>query len=416
MWFRRKLLPALMTIALLYAPGVRAEELPAADGEYRRASELAAGGRIGEAMKIWVEIVDKVSTGLQFEVHRELGLAYRKFGKLPEAFHHLSRYGKMAVEPDQAVMESLAQVEKSLSRKYARVDITSVPTGASFFPYGKGGDVFTTPVTWWFEAGSHTLGLVYEGYETSQQTIVAGEPGSTVIESVLLHENKRDGVLQVKGPEVGAQVFIDGKLEGTVPFQRKLQPGTYELMVGRPGLPVWKKQVTIAPEAVLVKRPRLPRLKQDAATGSLMPAVTDANAVERLPEVVVKPLPKKKGPPLWKWAVLGSGIAVLAVGGGLHGLAYSKHEDLKKKYPDGTYYDRVLIEDEAHYQDGYKHEVVPLATAGYVLYGIGGAALATGTMLVLLHSKAAPTSAKSSAWLVPDAIPGGGGLSFGTTF
>lgn len=399
-----------MTVAIPAQQALGEEKLDPAT-RLAEAEKLASDGRVAEAMKVWEAVLPEVGTAQAAKLHARLGLGYRKFGKLPEAWHHLTKHTESTGSPDAGAVESLAQLDKALPRNWTRVEVTTAPASATVFIGEEAvGTGYATPLVWWFKPGSHRLHLVKPSFEPATVTLNVEAAGGQLIQSFALNEDQRDGILQVKGPEGGAQVFIDGLLEGTIPFHRKLKAGKYELMVGRPGLPVWKKAVTVEPGATVVERPRL-KTNED---NSLLPSVTDTKAVETLPEtaVVVPGRPARKLPPLWKWAVAGSGLAMVAIGGGLNTAAISRNGDLKKQYPDGTYWKRAPADNPRRYQDAYNGEVVPMATTAYVLYGVGAAAAVTGTILLLVHEDDAGGGATVAPMVAPDTA----GISFSLGF
>jgi hypothetical protein len=403
----------LAALLLPWSGKAVAQEKTGPEVRFEEAEKLAASGRVGEAITIWEELLDTAPDALQVKVHARLGLAYRKFGKLPEAWHSLRLHVLRSATPEPQTKETLDQIEGVLKRTWSRVEIGSAPRGATlYFGEERLGQGYATPLSWWFKPGSYKLHLVLAGYEEATVTLRVPESAQPTVASFQLTKIVADGVLQIKGPEVGAQVFIDGLLEGTIPFQRKLKPGAYEIMVGRPGKPVWKKQITIGAGEVVVKRPRLPRDPDD--DGSLMPSLTDADAVERLPGGVgiAKPVgPVQKGPAWWKWAVAGSGVALVAIGGALHSAAHNRNEELRQEYPDGDYWHRVPADYPVKYKEGYDNEVVPMASAAYALYGLGAATAVTGVVLLLI-----PEDRKPAGTVAPTVNADGGGISFTLEF
>ncbi len=409
----RRILSLLATslVIMLASPPAQGEEILDPAAQLANAEKLATEGRVAEAMAIWETVLPAVGTAQAAKLYARLGLGYRKFGKLPEAWHHLNLHTQSTGSPDPAAVESLAQLNKALPKNWEQVEITTNPPGANvYFGDSAAGTMYETPLMWWFKPGTHALHLVKATFEPLTVTLKVEQPGGTRVASFELTEDQRDGILQVKGPEGGAQVFIDGFLEGTIPFHRKLKSGTYELMVGRPGLPVWKKQVVVAPGGTTVERPRL-KAETDK---SLLPSVTATEAVERLPEKSITQTQKhsRKAPAWWKWAIAGSGIAMVGIGGALNSAAISRNDELQQQYPDGTYWNRAPAENPRKYQDGYNGEVVPMATTAYILYGVGAAAAVTGTILLFIPEG----ESGGGATVAPIVAPDTAGISFSLGF
>jgi hypothetical protein len=402
------LVSAILVMAAASATSLAQDKDPAAQLE--QAEQLSKDGRVAEAMAIWEDVLPSVGTAMASKLHARLGLGYRKFGKLPEAFYHLTLHTGSTGSPDPKAVEDLAQLTKALPKNWSQVEIVTTPDQATvYFGEGPEGKGYTTPITWWFKPGSHKIHLVKPSFQATTVALQVSQAGQKSVAAYTLSEDQRDGVLQVKGAEVGAQVFIDGLLEGTIPFHRKMKPGSYELMVGRPGLPVWKKQIVVVAGKDVIERPRL---KGDDKGGSLLPTTTDAETVEMLPEKAIDAGPKRKPAAWWKWAIAGGGVALVAIGGGLNSAAVARNDELKKEFPDGTYWHRVPAENPVRYKEGYDNEVVPMATTAYVLYGVGAAAAVTGAILLFIPEASPATKATVAPLVAPDTA----GISFSLDF
>jgi len=385
------------------------------------ADNLAANGKVAAAMPIWEEVLPALPDDQKPRVHLALGLACKKYGKLPLAWHHLTAHARLAARPDEAGEKARGQVEKALGRSYARVKIAARPVGARIHLGEKAeGPGHPAPLVWWFKPGPHKLALTLKGHETSVVEIKAGLPGSEKLESFQLFADEREGELHIKGPEVGANVFLDGKERGTIPLVVKIKPGTYELMISRPGRPVWKREVTVPPGGKVTKRPRLPRMLGDKSKGgSLLPAVTDSHKAtgnQSATQVAVEARAAMEGPvSWWKWSLVGGGGTMILVGGILQIVGYQRNEDLREAYPDGTLGTKVPAQYPVLYKQGYDNDVKPMATTAYVLYGLGAAAAVTGGLLLVLED--APARGVAAAkWVTPALLPGGAGVSCGFEF
>lgn len=109
-------------------------------------------------------------------------------------------------------------------------------------------------------------------------------------------------------------------------------------------------------------------------------------------------------------ALLAGGAGLVLVGGVLGVLGYVKSEDLWDKYSDRKVYpDRRAAKDR--YNHAFDDQVVPLQVSSYALYGLGGAAAATGLILWLVRPA---TSGATSGLLEVGPMPleGGGGMTF----
>ena len=114
-------------------------------------------------------------------------------------------------------------------------------------------------------------------------------------------------------------------------------------------------------------------------------------------------------PSLWGWLTLGTGGALILAGTGTWFGAISRSNDVNS----GSY------ASTAAYDKRWDDQVKPLATASYVLWGLGGATALTGGLLLWLDGDRARTS-KARRRALPRVfagpIPGGAAFSVTTAF
>jgi len=387
---------------------------PCADGQdkddtvvkrFDEASELAESGRLGEAVRLWTAIADKLPAEYRSRVQLKLGYAHKKFGKLPEASYHLTLYLKSTDKPEEEAVAAAEQVEKSLCRKHRKVVISSMPEGASVcFHSGADALGYPCPLTWWFKPGKHKVHLKKQDHEGRDEelTVVAGEGEQAF--SIKLAALEKVGTIEVKGPEVGAEVYVDGNRKGTVPLKLELHAGTHDLVVSRAGRPSWKRHVTVRAGDSIVERPVLPRFRAGDGGGDSGKGGKGAGSIRMLSG---EPRSLK-----WKlgWGFAGGGAGLVVLGGVLQIAAYSRNESLYDEHPPGS-------AGESEYVDGYENSVKPMATAAYVFYGLGGAAAAAGIVLLVLDKTGRKKSGiiKHVAW-APLPVRGGGGAVMGFEF
>ena len=140
----------------------------------------------------------------------------------------------------------------------------------------------------------------------------------------------------------------------------------------------------------------------------------------RSPDVPVKPDPDVGGAPLvskpaarpsgvvWKWALLGGGVGLIATGAILQVVAYNKDQDLQEKFdPAGIANETDFKINTKDYNDAFASDVKPLAYGAYALYGVGGAAAAAGlTFLISDWSRPAVPGSVQLAPLVSSDVFG----------
>lgn len=131
------------------------------------------------------------------------------------------------------------------------------------------------------------------------------------------------------------------------------------------------------------------------------------------PRVAEKP-PAAPGQ-AWKWTLLGGGLGVVAAGAVLQVLAYEDDRALRRRWDPTT----AGTEDEfntikSKYDRAWSRNVAPKAYGAYALYGIGGAAAATGLIFLALDWTRPP--ADTDVHLSPIAAPGALGLTLDLNF
>ena len=124
-----------------------------------------------------------------------------------------------------------------------------------------------------------------------------------------------------------------------------------------------------------------------------------------VPLVVEKP-PARDGGQAWKWSLFGGGMGLVAVGAILQVVAFDKDQQLRKDYPGDVTDITVWQANRKSYQDGFNNDVKPMVYGAYAMYGIGGAAAATGlTFLIADWSKpSTPEVVRVRPLVVPDVL------------
>ncbi|MBM4354171.1 MAG: hypothetical protein FJ109_10310 [Deltaproteobacteria bacterium] len=374
---------------------------------FNEASDLADKGLFEEAVAIWLMVADAIPEKYRPVVQVNLGLAYKKLGKLPQAWHHLNRY--LEVKPDDAEAAAWLQgVVADLRKTHVLCHVRCQPADARLFVQGESKDAYRCPLDWWFEPGKRLLRGEKEGFDQKLEVVevAAGKAEQDI--SIVLVPVEQWGYLEVQGAGKSIQVFLNGMLEGRVPFRRKLKPGTYELMVGRPGELPWKKTVVVAASETVVEKP-------EVANPVEKPPEDDLSAQLGTPvHVAAKAETRGNSGAWWKWTLLGAGVAAAATGGTFGYLAMKRNDELKGEYPDGTDESPAPVQHQELYDKAYDDEVQPKVISSYVLYGIGGAMAITGGILLLVStdSDEEGKDREGKLGLAPVALPGGAAMSF----
>lgn len=114
---------------------------------------------------------------------------------------------------------------------------------------------------------------------------------------------------------------------------------------------------------------------------------------------------------VWKWALLGGGLALVATGGTLQYMAHTTNEGLRAQFP--TFPEGCI--NKKLYNDAYNKEVVPLKITAWAMYGVGGATAIAGVIWLALDEK--NKAVESSAWhIAPQLLSDGAAVSFDWRF
>ncbi|MGK5087890.1 PEGA domain-containing protein [Bdellovibrionota bacterium FG-2] len=102
------------------------------------------------------------------------------------------------------------------------------------------------------ERGKHRFALKKDGYQTTIEEIVI-EPGETIARTYTLAPGNRDVSVSIKSNPSGADVEIDGKLVSSTPFDRKMQPGNYKIVLTKDGYNSETETISVEPERNFAK-------------------------------------------------------------------------------------------------------------------------------------------------------------------
>jgi hypothetical protein len=383
--FKRTIWPVLPMVVFWLTVPASAQEKRSAD-ELEKLSQsaltLASEGRFQDAIDLWEDLLDEVPAETALDLHVNIAVAWQRLGKEPEAWYHLDRYVQGAKSPDKAVVAERTKLAKKLAGDHVRVSFACEPTGALLrFDQGSRAKSYPCPLVWWMVPGKQTVSAEKAGYDQTTRSFMVPKNAQEASQTISLEQKVELGELKVLGQGRAIQVFLDGMLEGIVPFSRKLKPGTYELMVGKPGKPPWKKTITIEPGKTLVEEPPVEEPEALADTGETVPGGVAVAPVENQ---ITKPATLEPRSHVLEWSLIGGGGAMVAAGGLFHLLAYLKDQDLRDEHnPNEAGLSKEEFEQRVgDYQDAWDEEVLPRGVAAYVLYGVGAASAVTGAVLM----------------------------------
>ena len=215
----------------------------------------------------------------------------------------------------------------------------------------------------------------------------------------LIERRLQTGRLVLQVAPFGAEVWVDGKLAGKAPLEPlAVKPGYHAVRVNAPG---YEESQTTA---------EVPAGGEHTVVVSLVERPVERPTEREGPTAVAQPT-EAPGPDLtpWAWSTLGVGVA-LAIGGTTsYALGEKDHKDLVATpgYGSGGVADRTR-------QDALDLEASGSTkkTVGYVLWGVGGAAIATSVVLFVLDEGGDEPAVSAGA----TPAPGGAMFSLGGRF
>lgn len=134
-----------------------------------------------------------------------------------------------------------------LERKAGALEVVSVPEGASVFIDGKYAGVTPFKVDE-LAAGEHEVRVVMRGYIPFVRKVTIEDRRTTKVETLLRPEER--GTLVVLSEPTGAQVSVDGLVQGLTPLAiSHLAVGKHKVVVTKKGYEKWEGETEIKPGA-----------------------------------------------------------------------------------------------------------------------------------------------------------------------
>ncbi len=205
-----------------------------------------------------------------------------------------------------------------------------------------------------------------------------------------------DGRLSLSCNVEGATVRVDGVTMGRTPLNPLvLQPRTYNISVEKAGYELWQQ-----------------RLPVDSGR-DLVVAVTLLKTEAPGPTVVERPVKRPVNIPAW--VTVGAGGAALLTGVALtivSVLDQKEFDDAGRTSVDGETRIDLSQKRAKQLEDRIQNERL----ASYVMYGVGGAAVATGVVLFFVLDPGRPAGRGSVAPVGLAPTEGGGLVTYGARF
>jgi hypothetical protein len=129
-------------------------------------AELARQERFAEAVTLWLGVLEEAKGESQTLVHKYLGVAFKRMGRLPESWFHLQACAARSVSPDATVVALLEEVETELAAGHVKVSVSCAPPDAQLVL----GQHRACPLVWWFPEGQTEIRATREGYLDVKET------------------------------------------------------------------------------------------------------------------------------------------------------------------------------------------------------------------------------------------------------
>jgi len=179
---------------------------------FNEASDLAEKGQLQDAIAIWLIVADDIPDKYKPVVQVNLGLAFKKTGKLPEAWHHLNVYADSIPDKDDEAVQWIGDIEQELSKTHHKISVSCEPEDARLSMQASKA-AYRCPLVWWFKPGKQVLSVSREGYKRSIEVLN------------LTADGKKDFLIKLKP--------IPGTATDTTTLTKKPEPAPR-------GTPWWK--------------------------------------------------------------------------------------------------------------------------------------------------------------------------------
>lgn len=362
------------------AGGVAAETK--ADRLHKKMIELFKAGKYRETVDVTKRLYE-LTKKAKYLVN--IGTCFDQLKDDEQAIHYYQKFLREdATSPLRPrIGAKVEEIRTRLSQHKREVSFVTEPSGAELVIDGR--TLLTTPVTVWLTFGKHQVELRKPGHVTKRVTLTVAS-GPLLQRDYKLEMVKKVAYLVVNSNVDGARVFIGKRLMGLTPLPRTaIEPGSYMLRVVSPKHREWRNPVTLETNQATVVQADL----------TLSEVVSSGTSVKKMR--------------LAGWILLGIGAALVVSGGAVHGLGYKKIKDandqLNPKVKAGTAVQADFDSYNSKYTSGTN-----MYKAAYALYGIGGAALVTSVVLLVVKPKSAETITSQRFRLVPSLGPTSVGL------
>lgn len=386
----------LLAVAAAAAP-VRADDRKAEAQEHNaRGVQLLEAGKLQQALEAF-EKAFELDPSEDYILN--IAIVYANMESFQKAVDYCDRFLAHRVAPEvrERVLAFKAELEGKLRFARGRIDVVTEPAGVFVsIDRKESEELFSAPFQRWLSPGAHRLYFELEGYEPTARNVDV-TLGATTTVTVKMSPLPTHALLTVDASTPKARVFAGERFLGLTPLKDfRIDPGTVALRVEATDRVPHRETLTLA-------------IGQEVSVFATLAPV---------PRAVEPPVAEPSPPPaedegsgameIGGWVSLGVGFACLAGAGGLHGVAAQRAEDVHAIDRNQT---QAAIRSEYNTISG---DVDAKMAGSYALYAVGGAAVVTGAVLLILD--ATGPASDGGASVTPVAFPGGAGVSALVTF
>lgn len=296
-----------------------------------------------------------------------------------QAWEYAVMYRDQAPKAAGEAEEIITKAEEQLRRTHGQLSLRVVPPNADVYldQVNQGARLKGRVV--WVIPGLHTLIAEAAGHEQAEVQVTVQQGTKSEVAVVL---RPKAALLRVESKTPKVSVVVDGALVGAAPAERTLIPGKHVLRAEAPGYKPFEQEVTLGPGEQLV-------VHADLVEALAARPLAGKSATTRLTAQQIA-----------GWTLVGTGAALAVTGSVLFALAARDNKaagDL----------DLTDFETPDAYNEEYDSLIAKRdrkAIASYVTWGVGGAAVLTGVVLLLVRPSA-------RAAIVPAGPGGDAGVS-----
>jgi hypothetical protein len=208
------------------APGLAAEQTRAAELK-KQGDDAMVDIRYDDAIAAYTE---SYQLDPRPALLYNLGRSYQARGSYPAALPYLEQFERDAPADLRARVPHLDELIAGVRSKVSTVTITSNVTGATVMIRNREIGKTPLPSSVRVNAGAAKVTVSAPDHQTvsRQVTLAGGQSTSFIINLKALADTT---ILAVSSPVLGADVYVDGKLIGSVPAEVSVTPGKHTIIV-----------------------------------------------------------------------------------------------------------------------------------------------------------------------------------------